>query len=97
MKRLTPKQVDVLTNIGNDPRSNQEIGKAIGVTAQTCLRWRKRFPSGAGKPGVTRKYTKNTNDPTQALLAKLVRIQLDTNPDYLAKCLALLDLKAIMQ
>ncbi len=97
MKKLTPKQVEVLTKASSDPRTAEQIADAIDVNENTVHRWRKKFPNGQGNPGVKRTYTKNTSDPTQALLAKLVRIQLDTNPDYLAKCLALLDLKAIMQ
>ncbi len=97
MIKLKPNQIEVLRNASSDPRTHDEIAKSIGVVAQTVQRWRRKFPNGKGQPGVKGTRAKSSMDPTHKLLVKLVQIQLENNPEFLTKCMKLLDFHTIVQ
>ncbi len=100
MKVLTAKQRDALLKVGDDHRPVHVIAKELGLGLSTVQRWKSKMKH-KDTPAAKRKYTKtpveSTGDKTREVLAKLVKIQLDSNPDFLKKVIKLLDWDALLR
>lgn len=90
--KLSPKQLSVLTNAENyQSHTVAELAKMLNLSRITIGRWRSKITG----QGSSRRKEKETSPARDALL-KLVKHQLENNPEYLAYCVQRLDWKKLI-
>jgi transposase len=90
---MNTKQIDAITKAVENETPTKDACKSIGISAATWYKWKNRIK------GENRKPTKASKkeDRARILMVSLIKLKLDTDPDFLQAVMETVDWKSLVK